>query len=289
MYFTSEREASDFLAEYVLPFLNADSELETKLKEILHIQRQKNYTLEKEIRANSKKALENYKTASNKETDSIKDILLQKKVLRGQRFRTLSDKCIDICLKQKDLLDLPDPDTRTIEKDFDSLIDYLSWLLKTPFSRKLHQESQKHFENVLIGYISTSNDSLNVSWSGLGFSFLDSCKHEKVLNVYDLVAKVASQAAIKCLYSDLDFYGLQEAYPGKNVAEIFNTSHDFDEVEKKLGGSLEKFIVLGEGFKSIGLCLYCNNLFVKTRKDKLCCSKNCGAAIAMQNARKKQT
>ena len=313
MYFNNEKDATNFIIDYVLPFINADYEVDKKINKIIKT----NSKAIKEIIFSSNDNNKLEKTLQ-KNKEEIAELVKLKDSEIKTSFINLRNKCIDLH-NTKIIDDRFVMGYQQIDSIPNDLINYLNWLLKTPFKmNNSNNKNAKEYEKELEDYLNYNNKIRYLKWKGIA-----RCRTyltENYCYSYEkIIKKVCSFAVTECLWTVFDYnefvfdddrsptiqpYQIDKLFNEKEsieeINEIFFKEEDeyngcellcndvIKSFKERDENDISNFILKGEGFKYIDLCPICDRLFHKNRKDKEYCSLECSKVGSMRKIRAKK-
>lgn len=310
MYFTSEKEAVSFLVKGVLPFINAESDIKTKIDEYL---KKNDQQLKKLVSETDRDKAQNItQNILNKNNSEYLELLAHKDKAKQEAYKNLEK--LTLALDDFTFLVLLGKKQFTpTDSELEALQGFLYWLVSEPFRKDIIDIDKENPEihKTLVYYqewlniIQDNKKVINYSWRGYGKCYYKEEIKEQQTTILDIIKKAAVLAVSKSLYSIIEPDTIEKncsreeylyfmAYYAGGIC-IDNESEtrkayqvkNFEELQSHIKQPIENFLKLGEGFKSIGLCPICNNLFYKSRKDKSFDTKQCQVAASMRKLRSK--
>ena len=310
MYFANEKEAVSFLVKGVLPFINAESDIKTKIDEYL---KKNDQQLKKLVSETDRDKAQNItQNILNKNNSEYLELLAHKDKAKQEAYKNLEK--LTLALDDFTFLVLLGKKQFTpTDSELEALQGFLYWLVSEPFRKDIIDIDKENPEihKTLVYYqewlniIQDNKKVINHSWRGYGKCYYKEEIKEQQTTVLDIIKKAAVLAVSKSLYSIIEpdtikkncsreeYLYFMAYYAGGICIDNESETHkayqvkSFEELQSHIKQPIENFLKLGEGFKTIGLCPICNNLFYRQRKDKLCCSKQCSTLFGVRKYRSK--
>ena len=299
MYFNNETDAVNFLIEYLLPFLNADFEIDKKIEKII----KENSKYIKETALNFPNTEQLAKTL-DKNNRNISELVRLKETEITGSYNSLKNKCIDIHNAKTS----HDKNEIQYGKSYDNyvpfqsdLIEYLHWLIKTPFKLNNKNDFKAiNYEKQLDKYLKDNFQTRSFSWRGIARCRTILSSNNFYYTNEELVKKICSFAVTECLWTNFDYDGFlkDNSYIGiekDKIDMLFENNDNIDLINQQFScykknyndKTIFDYLIKGEGFKHVGLCPICDRIFHKNRKDKEYCSIDCSKIGSMRKLREK--
>lgn len=302
-YFKNESDATEYLINYVLPFLNSMKEItpsgkkaiqEYILLKIFTLYQANGGIILDILKLNVKLTngayLENTEAKklikcveSTALTPSIPSVLFDD--LKKQKSIYGIIKSIKDFISKNSKYFIPSDKDKLKKLTFEAceIYDYLDWLLFIPLGKRTEEDKSKMFhrkenEEQAAEYLNDDQQEKVFKWRNIGNTVLYNFKLVKPESAnLDMIKKIATFAAVECLTSTFFYDEIDEA------SRLLELTEKIGEYQ-----ALYKLSYKRSGFDKIGCCGYCDKYFIKERTNQDYCSKSCKDSASSARYRNKQ-